>query len=302
MLLKNKKYVLISLAIIAVLGALFTALASNMLFDDLFNKGVAFSNMTLVVSLPAVSVATMFVLAILYLIRTHKHPDCIRRISRLDRIIALVFGVIGLVGSILGGVMIYGTFTGSHPFPGYLIIFMILNILIIGANIFGLVFCMNKIPEDTGRVKINFLYVLKTIGWVLFIGMVFNRFGMFLGMPAYVYIRNLYYTFPTYLYLLLPLYLGVVEVLYIFGILKRKQAFILGIIGLGLDVMFFGYTVAKGLTSTAYISSISQIYPIDRMASLPIEILIHFLSFAGVGAAIMVQNRPQKETKEEKAE
>ena len=97
-------------------------------------------------------------------------------------------------------------------------------------------------------------------------------------------------------------YLGVVEVLYIFGILKRKQAFIMGIVGLGLDVLFFAYTVIQGLNSTAYISSISQIYPIDRMASLPIEILIHFLSFAGVGAAIMVQNRPQKEAKEEKAE
>ena len=299
MLLKNKKYVLISLGVIAVLGALFTALASNMLFDDLFNKGVSFSNMTLVVSLPAVSVATMFVLAVLYLIRTYKHPDCIKRISRLYMIIALVFGVIGLVGSILGGALIYGTFTGSHPFPGYLIIFMILNILIILANIYGLVFCMKKIPEDESKVKINFLYVLKTIGWVLFIGMVFNRFGMFLGMPAYVYTRNLYYTFPTYLYLLLPLYLGVVEVLYIFGILRRGQAFMMGIIGLALDVAFFGYTVAKGLNDTAFISSISQIYPIDRMATLPIEILLHFLSFAGVGAAIMVQNRPEKAKKEE---
>lgn len=301
-MLKNKKYVLISLGILAVLGALFTALASNMLFDDLFNKGVAFANMTLVVSLPAVSVATMFVLGVLYLIRTHKHPDCVKRISRLYLIIAIVFGVIGLVGSILGGALIYGTFTGSHPFPGYLIIFMILNILIIGAAGVGLFFCLKKMPEDEGKVKINFLYVLKTIGWVLFIGMVFNRFGMFLGMPAYVYLRNLHHTIPTYIYLLLPLYLGVVEVLYIFGILKRKQAFIMGIVGLGLDVLFFAYTVIQGLNSTAYISSISQIYPIDRMASLPIEILIHFLSFAGVGAAIMVQNRPQKEAKEEKAE
>ena len=298
----NKKYALICLAVLAVLGALFTAQASNMLFDDLFNKGVAFENMTLVVSLPAVSVATMFVLGVLWLIRTYKHPEAKKRITRLYLIIAAVFGLIGLVGSILGGALIYGTFTGNHPFPGYLIIFMIANILIIGGCGYGLFYVFKKMPEDTGKVKINFLYVLKTIGWVLFIGMVFNRFGMFLGMPAYVYTRNLNHTIITYIYLLLPLFLGVVEVLYIFDILKRKLSFILGIVGLGLNVLFFAYTVIQGLNDTAYISSISQIYPIDRMASLPIEILLHFLSFAGVAAAIMVQNRPVKEVKQEQAE
>ena len=298
----KKKYVLICLGVLAVLGALFTALASNMLFDDLFNKGVALANMTIVVSLPAVSVATMFVLGVLWIIRTYRHPDCKKRISRLYLIIAAVFGVIGLVGSILGGVLVYGTFTGTHPFAGYLIIFMILNILILGGCGYGLFYVFKKMPEDTGRVKVNAVYVLETIGWVLFIGMVFNRFGMFLGMPAYVYLRNLHHTIPTYIYLLLPLYLGVVEVLFKLEVIKRKQAFIMGIIGLGLDVLFFAYTVIQGLNSTAFISSISQIYPIDRMASLPIEILLHFLAFAGVGAAIMVVNRPVKEAKAEQAE
>ena len=298
----KKKYVLICLGVLAVLGALFTALASNMLFDDLFNKGVALANMTIVVSLPAVSVATMFVLGVLWLIRTYRHPDCKKRITRLYLIIAAAFGLIGLVGSILGGALIYGTFTGNHPFPGYLIIFMILNILILGGSGYGLYYVFKKMPEDTGRVKVNAVYVLETIGWVLFIGMVFNRFGMFLGMPTYVYLRNLNHTAPTYLYLLLPLYLGVVEVLFKFEIVKRKQAFIMGIIGLGLNVLFFAYTVISGLSDTAFISSISQIYPIDRMASLPIEILLHFLAFAGVGAAIMVVNRPVKEPKAEQAE
>ena len=298
----KKKYALICLGVLAVLGALFTALASNMLFDDLFNKGVALANMTIVVSLPAVSVATMFVLGVLWIIRTYRHPDCKKRISRLYLIIAAVFGVIGLVGSILGGVLIYGTFTGNHPFAGYLIIFMILNILILGGCGYGLFYVIKKMPEDTGRIKVNAVYVLETIGWVLFIGMVFNRFGMFLGMPTYVYLRNLNHTIPVYVYLLLPLYLGVVEVLFKFEVIKRRQAFIMGIIGLGLDVLFFAYTVIQGLNSTAFISSISQIYPIDRMASLPIEILLHFLAFAGVGAAIMVVNRPVKEAKAEQAE
>lgn len=122
----------------------------------------------------------------------------------------------------------------------------------------------------------------------LFIGLLFNRFGLFIFMPVYVYTRNLLLTFPTYLYLLLPLCLGVVIALYNLGIINRKLTFIFGLVGIGLDVIFFTYTVINGLVSTALISSISQIYPIDKMASLPIEILIHFLAFAGVSAGIVV--------------
>ena len=71
----NKKYItLISLIIVALVGSLFVLLASNMLGDDLFNKGVSFSNMTILVSLPAVAIATMFVLGVFYLIRTYRHP------------------------------------------------------------------------------------------------------------------------------------------------------------------------------------------------------------------------------------
>ena len=296
---KKKLITLISLIALTVIGSLFVMLATNMLMDDLFNKGVSFSNMTLFVSLPAVSVAVMFILGILYFIRTYRHPDCQKRITKTYLIIAMAFALIGVIGAILGGAVTYKTFTGRNPFPGYLIIFMILNILLLLGAGCAFYFTLKKMKEDEGRIKINFLYVLKTIGWVMFIGMALSRLGLFLTMPVYVYTRNLYYTFPTYLYLLLPLFLGTVIVLYDLEILNRKLSFILGIVGLGLNVLFFAYTVIKGLGDTSYISSISQIYPIDRMASLPIEILIHFLAYAGVGASIMVVNRPQKEKKED---
>ena len=292
---KKKLFTLISLAVVTIIGAMFTVLSSNMLMDDLFNKGVSFANSTLFVSLPAVSVSVMFVLGVLYLIRTYRHPDCVKRITKTYLIIAMVFSFIGVIGAILGGTVVYHTFTGKNPFPGYLIIFMIINILLLGCGAFLFYLVHKKMKDDEGRIKINFLYVLKTIGWVLFIGLVFNRFGLFMFMPVYVYVGNLLVTFPTYLYLLLPLCLGVVIVLYDLEIIQRKIAFILGIVAAGLDVFFFVYTVINGLASTAYISSISQIYPIDRMASLPIEILLHFLAILGVSASILVVARGRKE-------
>ena len=286
----KKKYI-ISLTILTVLGSLFTAFAWNMLCDDIFNKDVALANMTFFVTLPAVSVAITFVLAILYVIRTYKHPNCKKRITRLYLILAIIFAVIGVIGDILGGVKVYGTFTGPNPFPGYLIIFLIINtLLIVGAGI-GLYLVSKKMPQDEDKVKVGVLYVLKTIGWVLFIGMVLSRLGMFLALPFYVYLRNLYLTFPTYLYLLVPLFIGVIEILDIFGLVKKKTLFILSLVSLGLNVVLCVYTVLMGLNSTAYISSISQIYPIDRMLTLPVEIVIHFLFFLVGNMVVIIQNR-----------
>lgn len=290
----KKKYVILSLVLVTILGALFTALASNMLFDDLFNKDVPMKDTTLFVSLPAVSIALVFVLAIFYILRMYQHKDCAKRISRLYLILTIVFGVIGLVGAILSGTKVYGTFAGRHPFPGYLIIFMILDLLLIGGSVFGLI-SLKKMKEDEGRVKIKVGYVFKTIGWFLFICLMLNRLGMFLGAPSYIYLRNLYKTFPFYLYLLLPLFLGVTVAMHKLELLDRKKLFLFGLIGMGVNVVLFAYIALMGINDTAFISSLSQAMPLERMASKPIEILIHFLSFMGVGAAILVENKKVKE-------
>ena len=293
----KKKYLLIILAALLVVGSLFGVLASNMLFDDLFNKAVSFGSTTLIASLPAVSIAVLFILGVLYVIRTYRHPDCKKRIARCYLIIAAVFSLVGVITSILSGVTIYHTFVGTHPFAGYLIIFLILNVCALGCSCY-LFLRVNKWPEDKERVHINFLYVLKTIGWVLFIGMVFNKFGLFLGSPIYIYWRSFYQTFPAYLHLLVPVALGVVLVLYNFEVLKKKQVRLASYILLGVNAVLFAYTVIMGLNDTAFVSNISQLMPISRMAALPIEIIIHFLAYTGVGIALLVIAREKKEKAE----
>ena len=290
---KRKKITLILLIILTLIGSLFVLLATNMLMDDLFNKAVGFRSMTIFVTLPAMSIGILFILTILYLIRIYKHPNSIKRITKLYLIIALISSIFGIIGSILGGSIVYDTFVGRNPFPGYLIIFLILNALILVGSINGLFLINKKIKDDKERIKINFLYVIKTIGWVLFIGLTLDKLGLFLSMPIYVYLKNLYITFPTYLYLLLPLFLGVIIVLFDLGILDRKKTFILGIISLGINLILFNYTLIWGLIDTNFISSISQIYPIDRMTAMSIEFIIHFLAFSGVSAAILVISRPK---------
>ena len=293
-MLKKRSHILIALALITFVGAWFAMLASNMLGSDLANKDVGFGNMTLFVSLPAVFFVLTFVVTILYIIRMHKHPDCLKRLTRLYSIYYIVFGVLGVVFSIVGGLVCYGTLVGPNPFPGYLIIFMILNLLVACAGGYGLLVCTKKLPEDQGKVKVGVVYVLKTIGWFLFVCLLLNRLGMFVTFPFYVYLRNFYKTFPFYLYLLLPVFLGVIEVLHIYKVGSKKLISILTYVALGLNVALFGYIVAMGVTDTAFISSVSQAMPLERLASKPLEILIHFVAYTGVGVALLIQNRKAK--------
>ena len=290
----KKLYIIIILAALTIVGSLFTVLASNMFFADIINMAAGFTNSTLFVSLPAIAVSCTFAIAVLYVLRTYKHPDCFRRIAKLYAIIIIALNGVGVLGCILSGAVVYGTFVGSRPFPGYLIIFMILNLVFIGLSVFGLL-RLKGVPQDEGRIQINFLYVLKTIGWFLFIVMVFNRLGTLLGAPAYVYLRNLNKTFPFYILLLAPLGLGVVISLNILGMLQKKQLIISACAVLGCMLVLWVYSAIMGINDSGFVSSLSQAMPLERMASKPLEMLIQLLSYLGVGAAILVPAFRNKE-------
>ena len=288
----KQKYVILSLICLTVVGAFFAVLASNMLFSDVGNISSGAS--TFAVSLPAALFAATFVVAILYLIRITKRPECFRRITHLYLIVALALNGLGFAENIFSAVTVYGTLVSKHPFPGYTIIFLVLEAAVIGGAIFGLLKLKN-VKQDEVKTHINFGYVMKTIGWFLFISLMLNRLGTFLGMPFYVYLRNLYKTFPFYLFLLVPLYLGVVKVLFTFKLIDRKQLKLFAIIGLAVNVALFAYTAIMGITDTAFISSLSQAMPMERLASKPVELPIHFLAYTGVGISLLVTYKKSKE-------
>ena len=120
----NKKYSLCLLGVLTLLGALISTISVNMFFMDLANKG---AHMTILVSIPSWTFTILFVLGILYIIRLQKNPKIFRNISKLYLIIAMSLSFIGLLTSILGGLIEYGSLVSSYPFPGYLILFMVLK-------------------------------------------------------------------------------------------------------------------------------------------------------------------------------
>lgn len=281
----NKKYTIISLSLIAILGSLFVALATNMFFSDMINIQAGFAHATNLTTLPAISVALSLVLATFFVIRTYKHPDCFKKISFLYLILLVAFNFIGLLSAILAIALIYKSLT-----PGFLIILMVLNIILLGGGVVGFIF-LRKANGDEGQIKITFKYVLKTVGWFFYILLAYNRFGTFLMAPTYVYLRNLFMTFPFYLWLLTPMYLGVLEALYIFDILDKKKLFLLTVIGLGVNAILVAYSIIIGVNDSSFVASLSQTMMVERMISKPIEIIIHFLSYLGVGAVLIVQSK-----------
>ena len=291
----KKRTTIIALIVLTLCGALFAMLGANMFFADILGIGGGAQNATLFTTFAVLPVCAFFVVGILYMIRIYKHPNCMKRITRVYSIIVAALGLIGLVFDIISAATIYHSFVSSHPFPGFSIVFLVLNLLLMGVGGSGIYCSIKHLKADEDKVKVNFPYVMKTLGWFLFISLMLYRLGTFLTFPLYVYWRNFYMTFPFYLWLLVPAFLGVVEAMHILGLLDRKKGMILALVGIGLNVVLCGYTVICGINDTMFISSLSQAMPMERLAAKPVELPLHFLAYLGVGIALLIQNKKPKE-------
>ena len=285
----SKKFVMISLALIAIFGSLLTFYASNLFFSDVANFGSG--SPTLFVTFPALLLGAMFVTAALFIVRFYQRPNSRKVLSRNYLFIAIALACFAVIFAVLGGVINYrGNFL-SYPFPGYLIIMIVLNVLIIAGAAITLFKVVLKMPDDTEKYKVKPLHVLHTLGLFLLISLAFNRFGAFLLMPVYVQWSSLYMTFVYYLFLLIPMALLVIKVL---GILDYKPLFIPTVVVAALAVILFAVTAIIGVNDSAFISAVSAAAPLERLGSMPMEILIHFVTYLGVSIYYIIKELKAK--------
>ena len=285
---------MISLAVVAVLGSLFTAFAVNMFFGDVVNVSAGGMTWSLFVSLPTICVAFSLVLATIYLLRIYRYKNSFKTLCKRFLIIIIALNALGFIGVILSAVITYGTLLSVHPFPGYQIMFLIINLLLMGGAIFGLI-KIKEAKDDEEPVKIKVSYAFKTVGWIFFLLLAYDRFGTLLVAPSFVYVRTLYMSFPFYLFLAVPLFLGVVEALYVLEVLDNKKIRLLAIIGGLVAVCLFAYIAIMGMNNSAFIASVSQCMPLERIISKPVEILIHVVVIVVVTLVIIIQVRKAKE-------
>ena len=135
-------------------------------------------------------------------------------------------------------------------------------------------------------------HVFHTLGLYLLIALAFNRFGAFLFMPIYVQWSTLYKTFVYFLFLLIPMALLVIKVLKILEI--GKGYFIPLLVVAILNVVLMALVVVFGISDSSFISAVSAAAPLERLGSMPMELLIHFVVYLGVSVYyIIIEKRKQ---------
>ena len=274
----SKKFVMISLAVIAIIASPLTFYASNLFFSDVSNFGSG--SPTIFATFPSMLFGAMLIAATLYIVRLYKRPENKKALSQLYLIIAAALAFLGIVFAVLGGVVNYrGNFV-KYPFPSYLIIFLVLHVLVLAASVFVFFKFVKPMPEDASKFKGGVKHVFHTLGLYLLIALAFNRFGAFLLMPVYVQWSSLYMTFVYFLFLLVPMALLVIKVLKFFEI--GKSYFIPVIAVAALNIVLFAVTAIIGINDSAFVSAVSAAAPLERLGSMPMEILIHFVVYLGV--------------------
>jgi len=289
----SKKFAIISLIIVALLGSLLTFYASNLFFSDVANFGAGFANVTLFATLPAMLLGAIFIAAPLYIIRFYKRANSRKLLTRNYLFIAIALAAFGMIFAILAGIINYrGNFV-SYPFPGYLIIMIVLDVLIMAGSAVCLLKFVPKMADDSEKFKVNFLHVLHTIGLYLLIALAFNRFGAFLLMPVYAQFSTLYKTFIYYLFLLIPMALLVIKTLRILEIGKNLfiPSLVIALINLALMIAI----LLVGKSDSAFISAVSAAAPLERLGSMPMEIFIHFFVYFGVSLYYIIIEKLRKD-------
>ena len=288
----SKKFLVISLAIAAIVGSLLTFYASNLFFSDVSNFGAGIMNTTLFATLPMMILGAMVITAVLFIVRFYQRPNSRKVLCRNYLLIAIALGAFGVLFAIMGGLLQFHSFVKPYPFPGYLIIMIVLHVLVIAASAVVLMKIVNKMPDDAEKYKVTVKHVFHTLGLFLLIALAFNRFGAFLFMPSYVQWSSLYKTFVYYLFLLIPMVILAIKLM---RILEVGNRFLMSIITLALALVLFGLTAFLGKNDSSFVSAVSAAAPLERLGSMPMEILIHVVSYVGVLVYYIIIERPKKQ-------
>ena len=284
----SKKFALIALAIIAVLGSLMAFAASNLFFTDVPYFGPHIMDTAIFLSFTALLFGAYFVIGAMYIVRSYLKPNIRKKMSKTYLKTTMVLAGLGFVFAILAAVINYnGNFLASAPFPGFIVLMMVAHLLVLGGSIFALLKPVKALPEDTEEFKVGAKHVFFTMGWFLFTALAFNRFGAFLTMPIYVELRNFYQTVFFYLFLLVPMAILVKKVFDVFEL--KLNRFIYVIILFAINLVLFIVVAIIGLNDTTFVSSLSPAMPLERLAAKPVEIIIHFASQFGILLAWLIR-------------
>ena len=94
----------------------------------------------------------------------------------------------------------------------------------------------------------------------------------------------------------MPVAIGTYKVLLLLGYIEKlKTKKIFSIVLLACNVCLFIPIIIVGAVHSDAVSAVSAAMPLERLSSMPIEILIHFFSYLGVILPLFIKVVKQKE-------
>lgn len=272
----NKRIAAISLIALTIVGSILTFYGWNLLFSDVANMLMSKVTVDLLSSLPGFIISLDFILASIYTMRLIRRPQYKKRMSLLYLIILGCFSLLGIIACIVSGIIVYGSLFAPYPFKGYLVICLVFHAFALFFSIGAYYNVLKVMKPDEEKRKMSVHYVLYTIVLCLFVSFAYYRFGAVLLAPVYIQWRTIYLTWPFYTALFIPMALLVHTVLYSFGVYKNHP--IGGIIHAGVCLLSsIGFSLAIifiGRENTQFVSAISPVLPLERLASLPIDTIV----------------------------
>lgn len=280
-------FLVIFLCVSIILGSIITFVATNYVLGDVSNLFFGITNRPyyILATLPMLSLASIFTLFVIYILRYHRHVDGIRKLTRLYIYIFIGLSTVGLISSILAGTLVYHSFTTPNPFPGYLILMIIIFSIFIVSAIMFRIQAFPKMKEDVYIRRENFGYVLYTVLMCILVFYSMNRFGALLLSGMYVDIPTLKDTWPFYFSLILPLCMFIHTFLYTFNFYKTRSG--VGVIVISIIFSLFIlttiYTYSAGIKDTSFISVISPAMGASRLLAKPVDFIFHTIMFGLFG-------------------
>ncbi len=273
----TRRKALTILILVTVIGSFITFYVSNLIFSDVGNMFYGAHDFYFIASIPGFMIVPDIVLLSIFTVRRYIKPAHRKKLAGLYSILLAVFSLIGAAASVLTGTMIYHSFVSPYPFRGYTLIALVFHVCLL---VLGIILHIRskKYPADVAKQKMSFKYVIYTAVIAILVFLSFNRLGALLWMPVYVHWRTLYMTFPFYLSLLLPIMLLINNVGFLFGLFDKvssRRIWNICII-LFLNVILGAATVMIGTANTSFISVISPALALERLATLPVDIILQF--------------------------
>ena len=212
-------------------------------------------------------------------------------------LILAVFGVLGIVTSILDGTIIYHTFVGDYIFFAFPLFMLIIHALFLGISVYFAVIsirdiCKEKLEKTWKNPRI---YWIREVLMGLMLVFALEKLGGFVLLPLYWSSYDSVYVLPFYFQLLVPAFLFAAYMVDRHWLHDKKKNIMLFSIGLGYSIFSLVYMLilAKVMHESYQIiaNPLSVVLQLERLLTKPVGFVIMYvfcLLYSGINLGLNI--------------